>query len=47
MIKEFGQEYVEYRSKIPMLIPKFNARKSGGRCKRKQNAIKVFIDNLA
>lgn len=28
LTKEFGQKYVEYRSKVPMLIPKFNVRKS-------------------
>jgi protein-S-isoprenylcysteine O-methyltransferase Ste14 len=28
LTKEFGQKYAEYRSKVPMLIPKFNVRKS-------------------
>ena len=28
LIKEFGQEYEDYRSKVPMLIPKFVRRKS-------------------
>ncbi len=27
LIKEFGQEYVEYKRMVPMLIPKFNVRK--------------------
>ena len=27
LTKEFGQKYVEYRSKVPMLIPKFNVKK--------------------
>ena len=28
LTKEFGQNYVEYRSNVPMLIPKFDMRKS-------------------